>query len=44
MILLHISDRGPQFASAFTIELAQILKYDVRLSTAYHFQTDGQTE
>ena len=39
-----ISDYGPQFMSAFTRELAQILKYDVRLSTAYHLQTDGQTE
>ena len=39
-----ISDRGPQFAFAFARELARILKYDVRLSTAYHPQTDGQTE
>ena len=39
-----ISDRGPQFTSAFARELAQILKYDVCLSTTYHPQTDGQTE
>ena len=39
-----ISDRRPQFASAFARELARILKYDIRLSTAYHPQTDGQTE
>ena len=39
-----ISDRGPQFASAFTKELACLLKYDVHLSTAYHPHTDGQTE
>ena len=39
-----ISDRGPQFTSAFARELARILKYDVHLSTAYHPQTDGQTE
>ena len=39
-----ISDHGPQFTLAFDRELAQILKYDVRLSTAYHPQTDGQTE
>ena len=39
-----ISDRGPQFASAFARELACILKYDVHLSTAYHPQTDGKTE
>jgi hypothetical protein len=39
-----ISDRGPQFASAFARELARLLQYDMRLSTAYHPQTDGQTE
>ena len=39
-----ISDRGLQFASAFTRELAQLLHYDVYLLTAYHPQTDGQTE
>ena len=39
-----ISDRGPQFASAFTMELARILRYDLKLSTAYHPQTDGETE
>ena len=39
-----ISDCGPQFASAFTRELARLLKYDVKLSTAYHPQTDRQTK
>ena len=39
-----ISDRGPQFASALARELAQLLKYNIKLSTAYHPQTDGQTE
>ena len=39
-----ISDQGPQFASAFARELARLLKYDIQLSTAYHPQTDGQTE
>ena len=39
-----ISDRGPQFASAFTTELARILGYNLKLSTAYHPQTDGETE
>ena len=34
-----ISDRGPQFTSAFTRELACLLEYDVALSTAYHPQT-----
>ena len=47
MLWIHdslISDRGPQFASAFARELAQLLKYDVWLSMAYHPQTDGQTK
>ena len=39
-----ISDRGLQFTSAFTQELAWLLHYDVHLSTAYHPQTDGQPE
>ena len=39
-----ISDRGPQFASTFARELARLLQYDVKLSTAYHPQTDRQTE
>ena len=39
-----ISDRGPQFASTFTTELARILGYDLKLSTTYHPQTDGETE
>ena len=39
-----ISDRGPQFASAFARELARILGYDLKLSTAYHPQTDGETK
>ena len=37
-----ISNRGPQFASALARELAQLLKYDVRLSSAYHPQSDGK--
>ena len=39
-----ISDRGPQFALAFARELACLLQYNVALSTAYHPQTDGETE
>jgi len=39
-----ISDRGPQFASAFAKELAHLLEYDIALSTAYHPQTDGESE
>ena len=39
-----ISDRGPQFASAFAKELGKLLGYELALSTAYHPQTDGETE
>jgi hypothetical protein len=39
-----ISDRGPQFASKFAKELGRLLDYEISLSTAYHPQTDGQTE
>ena len=39
-----ISDRRLQFASAFTKELGRILGYNLALSTAYHPQTDGETE
>ena len=39
-----ISDRGPQFTSKVTKELGRILKINLALSTAYHPQTDGQTE
>ena len=39
-----ISDRGPQFASAFARELTRLLQYDVAISTAYHPQTDEETE
>ena len=39
-----ISDQGPQFASAFARELAHLLKYDLKLLSAYHLQTDGETE
>ena len=39
-----ISDQGPQFTLAFAAELAHILNYDLKLSTAYHPQTDGETE
>ena len=39
-----ISDRGPQFASSFARELRKLLHYDLSLSTAYHPQSDGETE
>jgi hypothetical protein len=39
-----IRDRGPQFVSGFMRELYKLLRIEVNLSTAYHPQTDGQTE
>ena len=39
-----ISDRGPQFAAELTKELNEMLGISTKLSTAYHPQTDGQTE
>ena len=39
-----ISDRGPQFAAHFWIHLCNCLGIEPRLSTAFHPETDGQTE
>jgi len=39
-----VPDRGPQFAAELTKELNKILEIETRLSTAFHPQTDGQTE
>jgi len=39
-----ISDRGPQFVVELTKKLNKILGIETKLSTAYHPQTDGQTE
>jgi len=39
-----ISDRGPQFAAGVMKELNAMLGIDSKLSTAFHPQTDGQTE
>ena len=39
-----ISNQGPQFTSAFARELAWLLKYDLKLSSAYHPQTNEETE
>ena len=38
------SDRGPQFASKFMKEFTKVLGIKRQLLTAYHSQTDGQTE
>ena len=39
-----ISDRGPQFVLNFMHGLSEILRIKVTASTAYHLETDGQTE
>ena len=39
-----ISDRGPQFVSEFWKHLTRCLGIQSLLSTAYHPETDGQTE
>ena len=39
-----MSDREPQFVAGLTKELNKMLGIETRLSTAFHPQTDGQTE
>ncbi|KAK7570621.1 hypothetical protein V3481_007378 [Fusarium oxysporum f. sp. vasinfectum] len=39
-----VSDRGPQFVAEFWKKLTQQLSIDSLLSTAFHPETDGQTE
>ena len=36
-----VSDRGPQFAVELTKELNRMLGIEIRLSMAFHPQTDG---
>ena len=39
-----ISDRGPQFVAGLMRKLNEMLGIKSKLSTAFHSQTDGQTE
>ena len=39
-----ISDRDPRFTATFSAELCRLLQIDQNISTAYHPQTDGQSE
>jgi transposase InsO family protein len=39
-----VSDRGPQFIVGFTRKLYKLLGIKLAMSTAYHPQTDSQTE
>lgn len=44
LLITIVSDRGPQFTSEFWKHLTRRLKISATLSTAYHPETDGQTE
>jgi hypothetical protein len=39
-----ISDRDPQFTAQFTRQMCTLLGITQNISTAYHSQTDGQSE
>jgi len=39
-----VSDRSPQFASKFWHCLFELLGVDIRRSSAFHLETNGQTE
>jgi hypothetical protein len=39
-----VSDRGPQFISAFWVKFNRILGTKLKLSTAYYPQINGQTK
>src|SRR5947207_11302307 len=42
--MIFVSDRGPQFISKFTRRLLELCEIKGNRSTAYHPQSDGQTE
>ena len=39
-----ISDRGPQFISKFWKHMLKLLRVLAKISSAYHLETNGQTE
>lgn len=39
-----LSDNGPQFVSNFWKEFFSLLQTDIRLTSSYHPQSNGQTE
>ena len=39
-----VSDREPQFVAELTRELNRMLRIEMKLSTTFHPQTDGQIE
>jgi transposase InsO family protein len=39
-----VSDRGHQFASPFWGQMCRWLRIDRRMTTAFHLETDGETE
>ena len=44
MPAIHVSDRVPQFNNNFWAHTCELLGMDKRMSSAFHPQTDGQTE
>jgi hypothetical protein len=44
LLTTGVSNRDSLFQSQFWLSLMELLNVDIRLSTAFHPQTDGQTE